>query len=136
MENKISLTVPGEPQGKLRPKWSPVGTYSPKKTVNYETYVKQLFASKYPDHVLLEGELILELMIFQLIPKSTSKRKKDLMIKGLIRPTKRPDIDNVIKTVFDALEGLAFKNDSQFIRVIASKFYSSQPKVEIFINGK
>ncbi|NVM21407.1 MAG: RusA family crossover junction endodeoxyribonuclease [Desulfobacterales bacterium] len=129
----ITLRVPGEPQGKLRPKWSPVGTYTPKKTINYETYIKQLFATKYPSFQPLEGELTLELGIYQTIPKSFSKKKKDLMERRIVRPTKRPDIDNVIKSVFDALEGLAYKNDSQFIEVAASKFFDLEPRLNIRI---
>lgn len=129
--DKLVLTVPGEPQGKQRPRWSKVGTYTPKKSLNYETYIKELFATKYPDFMPLESDLIMKLEIWLLIPGSASKKKKELMEKAIIRPAKRPDIDNVIKTVFDALEGLAFRNDSQIVTVIASKFYSHTPRLDV-----
>lgn len=133
MESKISLTVPGEPQGKQRARWSPHGTHTPQKTINYETYIKELFANKYRDFLPLESPLIMNLWIGLLIPKSTSKKKKMLMDEDFIRPIKRPDIDNIIKVVFDALQGLAFKNDSQFIQVLASKYYTEKPRLEIVI---
>lgn len=135
MESKISLTVPGEPQGKLRPRWSPVGTYTPKKTVDYETYIKETFAISYPDFRPLEGALMMKLEIWLMIPKSASKKRKKLMEERIIRPTKKPDFDNTIKTVCDALEGLAYKNDNQIVTSITHKFYSVRPRLEIEIYG-
>ena len=129
----IELLIPGEPQGKLRARVSKFGAYTPKKTVNYETYIKELFVIKYPDFIPLAGALIIELMAWLTIPKSTSKKRRGLMLKKIIRPTKRPDVDNILKTSMDALEGLAFKNDNQIATVLASKFYSDQPRLEITI---
>ena len=135
MENKVILTIPGEPQGKLRPRWSPVGTYTPKKTLNYEAYIKELFAVSYPEFIPLEGALMMKLEILLMIPKSTSKKKRKLMEERIIRPTKKPDFDNTIKTVCDALEGLAYKNDNQIVTSITHKFYSVRPRLEIEIYG-
>jgi len=134
-ESKISFIVPGEPQGKQRPRWSPVGTYTPTKTLNYEAYIKEMFAISYPEFTPLEGELTMKLEMWLTIPKSASKKKRNLMEERLIKPTKRPDIDNTIKTVLDALQGLAFRNDSQIVTVAASKFYSARPRLEIEIYG-
>jgi len=44
---EITLTIPGEPKGKQRPRWGKRGIYSSKDTVNYETYIKELFVAKY-----------------------------------------------------------------------------------------
>ena len=129
----IQLTIPGEPQGKQRPRWSPVGTYSPKKTVNYETYIKELFAIKYPDFVPVESVLEMELIIWLMIPASTSKRKKALMECGDLRPGKIPDVDNVLKVVMDALEKLAYKNDAKIVTAHQGKFYANKPHLDINI---
>jgi len=134
MEAKISLTIPGEPKGKQRPKWSPVGTYTPKKTVSYEAYIKELFAIKYPAFIPLDSALTMKIWMGLLIPKSTSKKKEGMMKMGIIKPTKRPDVDNVLKTVMDALEKLAYKNDSQIVRVVIDKNYSERPRLEITIS--
>ena len=133
MGSKIFLTIPGEPKAKQRPKWSPVGTYTPQKTLTYEAYIKELFVIKYPNFTLLQGELVIELKMFLTIPTSKSKKKKDLMREWLIRPTKIPDIDNVLKIVMDSLQSLAYKNDSQFIRGVVDKYYSDKPRLEINI---
>ena len=134
---KIELTVPGEPQGKLRAKAVRIGkhisTYTPDKTVKYETYIRELFATKYPEFVPLENALLLKFIAWVSIPKSTSKKKKILMQKGEIRPTKKPDIDNIFKVILDALQSLAFRNDSQFVAALPLKYYSERPRLEIKI---
>jgi len=135
MENKIVLTVPGEPQGKLRPRWSPVGTYTPTKTLNYEAYIKEMFALSYPEFTPLEGALRMQVIAWLMIPKSTSKKKQKLMEERVIRPAKKPDFDNIIKTVADALEGLAYKNDNQIVTCTIHKHYSVRPRLEIEIYG-
>ena len=130
----IHLAIPGEPQGKQRHKWSPRGTYSPKKTVNYETYIKELFAVKYPDFRPVESVLIMELQAWLMIPTSASKKKRKLMQDLALKPGKRPDIDNVIKVVMDALEKLAYKNDSQIVEAHLYKFYAERPRLDIRIS--
>ena len=129
----IILTIPGEPKGKQRPRWHKVGTYTPKETVDYETYIKELFVIKYPDFELLETALRLGLTAYLTIPKSKSQKKQALMESNDIKPTKNPDLDNILKIFLDALEGLAYKNDNQFVRIDAFKCYSSKPRLEISI---
>jgi len=129
---EITLTIPGEPKAKQRPKWFKHGIYTPKETVNYETYIKELFVAKYPDFVPLETALSLELIAYFTIPKSTSKKKHRLMRLHVIKPTKKPDLDNCIK-IIDALESLAYKNDNQFVAIVAKKHYSMRPRLEIRI---
>jgi len=134
MESKISLTIPGEPKAKQRPKWFKHGTYTPEKTVSYESYIKELFAIKYPDFIPIESALTAHLWAGLTIPKSVSKKKEGMMKLGIIKPTKRPDVDNILKTVMDALEKLAYKNDSQIVRVVMDKDYSERPRLEITIS--
>jgi len=137
-KNEITLTIPGEPQGKQRPKFFKTGkfqgTYTPKKTVTYEAYIKELFAINYPDFIPLESALKVQIWAGLSMPKSTSKKKEGMMKMGIIKPTKRPDVDNVLKLCLDALEGLAYKNDSQIVRVVMDKDYSERPRLEITIS--
>jgi len=134
MESKISLTIPGEPKAKQRPKWFKHGTYTPEKTVSYESYVKELFATKYSTFMPVGSALTLVIWAGLLIPKSASKKKVGMMKLGIIKPTKRPDVDNILKTVMDALEKLAYKNDSQICHVVIDKDYSERPRLEITIS--
>lgn len=54
-------------------------------------------------------------------------------LNGEHRPLTKPDIDNVIKVICDALNGIAYKDDTQIIKVTAEKFYSDEPKVIVEI---
>ena len=134
IEKKISLTIPGEPRGKQRPRWQKFGTYTPKETVSYEAYIKELFAIKYPDFIPLDSALTVKIWAGLLMPKSTSKKKEGMMKLGILEPTKRPDVDNILKAVMDALEKLAYKNDSQICHVVIDKDYSDRPRLEITIS--
>ena len=135
---KIVLTVPGNPQGKQRPKAKRMGQftgiYTPEKTVNYETYIKELFVTKYPDFMPLAGPLILHFIAYVSIPSSTSQKKKALMLDGLIIPEKTPDIDNILKIIMDALESVAYKRDSQIAVAVNVKLYSERPRLELKID--
>ena len=54
-----------------------------------------------------------------------------MMIEGVRRPTKKPDIDNVEKIILDALNGIAYDDDKQVVEEASSKLYSDVPRVEI-----
>ena len=62
-----------------------------------------------------------------------SKPKKEKAERGLIRPTVRPDIDNLVKIILDGLNGVAFMDDKQVIELYATKWYSAEPRTEIMV---
>jgi len=74
----IRLTVPGEPVAKGRPRVTKWGAYTPEKTKNYETLVRELYIIQH-GQTLLDGELSVDIKAYFTIPKSTSKKKKALM---------------------------------------------------------
>lgn len=123
--------------GKQRPKAQNMGKYihiyTPQKTINYENYIKYCYYESNQDkEPFINGEKLKAVIkIFQKIPISTSKKKANLMRLGIERPTKKPDIDNILKVVFDGLNGLAYKDDTQIIELEASKFYSDTPRIEL-----
>ncbi len=128
----IKLTIPGEPVAKGRPRVTRYGTYTPEKTKNYETLVKELYFMEH-GQTLLEGELSIDIKAYFRIPKSASKKRKRLMASGDMRPVKRPDWDNVGKIVTDALNGVAYDDDSQIVSATVEKYYSEEPRTEIKI---
>ena len=65
------------------------------------------------------------------IPKSWSKKKQALASDGEIKPTKKCDIDNIVKSVLDALNGVAYKDDKQVVCIYSTKKYSCMPRIEI-----
>ena len=143
MSDYIKFTILGEPVGKGRPKFSTVNghavAYTPKKTANYETLVKLAYQTAYPQCKPFDKGVQLRMQInayFQ-IPKSANKKKTAQMECGEVRPTKKPDCDNVVKAVCDALNGIAYYDDSQITEMHIGKYYSCSPRceVEIWRNG-
>lgn len=68
------------------------------------------------------------------IPKSTPKSRKEAMFEGIIKHTKRPDVDNMAKAVLDALNGIAWEDDSQIARLSITKEYAKEPYVYFYMH--
>ena len=133
-----SFTVYGTPVGKGRPRFRNAGkfvqTYTPEKTANYETLVKLAYQQEHGGEPLLTGALHMELLAYFPIPKSTSKKDRALMILGKNWHIKKPDSSNVLKAVEDALNGIAYADDSSICSMTIVKKYSDTPRVEIMIS--
>jgi len=129
----MELTVPGEPTAKGRPQFFNGHAVTPKKTLNYETLIKELFIINNPGFKLIQGPLEASIIAYFTIPKSFSKAKTKEALQGQLRPTKKPDADNIAKAILDALNGLAYDDDSHIVRLTVDKFYSDQPRVEVEI---
>lgn len=131
----MKFTIPGEPCGKARPRVVRTGNftraYTPKETVNYETLVKLEYQRQCGEAYISEGGIHMNIVARFAIPNSASKRKAMAMADGAIRPTKKPDCDNIIKIVCDALNGIAYKDDAQIVSVSIEKKYAIMPSVEV-----
>lgn len=127
------LTIDGVPVAKGRPRLGRYGTYTPKKTQEYEEYVKACWVSKYGAIQPAEQPLEVNIVFYMPIPKSYSKKQKVEILSGRLKHTKKPDIDNLIKSVLDALNGLAYADDSQIIKVTAVKRYAETGSTELTI---
>ena len=133
----VKFTVFGEARGKGRPRFSKVGryvrTYTDEMTINYETLVKLSYLESNCESFLNGEPLKSKITIYQQIPKSVSKKKYQKMLDREIAPTKKPDIDNVLKSLFDGLNGVAFKDDTQIVSLTCEKLYDVVPRVEVVI---
>lgn len=128
---EIKLTIPGEPVAKGRPRVTKSGiAYTPAKTAGYENLVKMCYMEQ-AGGVRLEGQIVCYMTAWFQIPASASKREKALMLEGTVRPTCRKDIDNIVKSVLDSLNGLAYYDDKQVVELHAHKKYSATPCVEL-----
>lgn len=141
---EVRFIVEGEPVGKGRPRFvarynAETGrsfgqAHTPEKTMVYENLVRveykaQTGGYRFDDNAMLD----MRIMAFFGIPKSKSKKVKQKMLEGKIRPTKKPDYDNVMKIVTDSLNDVAYKDDVQVVDAQCRKFYSDRPRVEIII---
>ena len=130
---RLSFEIPGKPGAKQRPRHTRNGhTYTPEETVNYENLVKVCFREKYPGFVPIDEAVVMDISAAFPIPESWSKKKKMLALKSDIYPRK-PDWDNIGKIVSDALNGIAYTDDSLVSMCVVSKYYSSYPHVSVTI---
>lgn len=132
----IQFTVYGEPvaQGRARAAMiaGHIRMYDPKKSSSYKDYVR-LVASEHAPAKLFDGALELQVKIFRPMPKAFSNKKKALAEQGGLRPTTKPDSDNYLKAIKDALKNVIWKDDSQVVDVTVGKWYSERPRVEVSI---
>lgn len=129
--------VPGKITGKARPRVNTITgrAYTPSNTKDYEMLIKQYFKVKYPHYETLEGRIKVEIIAYFAIPKATNKSQQKEMIENNISPTKKPDIDNIIKIILDALNKMAFKDDSQITKLEIEKVYAEEEKVYVKIES-
>lgn len=135
---QVRFTVLGEPKGKGRPRATVRGgfakVYTPKDTVMYENLVRLEYRQQCGDYMFPEGAVLdMRIAAFYSIPKSASKKKRKQMEDGSIRPVKKPDMDNVVKSIADSLNGVAYRDDTQIVDCAVRKFYSDKPRVVITI---
>ena len=64
-----------------------------------------------------------------------SKKFKEAALASKERPTKKPDADNIVKAILDALNGLMYKDDSCIVELHCIKYYSDVPRVEVYVDG-
>lgn len=86
------------------------------------------------DGPLLECALDVEYIFYRQIPKTASKKMRDKMIRGEIRPTTRNDRDNLAKFCSDCLIGIVIKDDSIIVDGPVRKYYAEKGKTLIKIN--
>ena len=131
MKKRISFTIEGEPTGKGRPRHGKYKTYTPHKTKAVENNIAYFYKVNVGHY--FDGYVKLKLDLYYSIAKSDSKKKKLMKLNNELRPNKKPDIDNVVKLVADALNEVAYKDDTQIIELECRKFYSDIPRIEITI---
>ena len=133
---QVGFVIAGPPIGKGRPRFNTKTGHAitPEKTANYETLVKwgyqmQCEGFRFDDEAMLDMRII----AYYPIPKSGTKMVLEKKRKNLLRPTKKPDCDNVVKVIADALNQVAYKDDAQIVDCQVRKFFSEKPRVEVTI---
>ena len=125
---RIEFSVPGV-RGKARPVVTRHGTYTPKESREYElliakSFCEAMFHAYAPGAWLMDGTYTVRIAAHYPVPKSWSKKKKLEAFAGALVPGK-PDLDNVIKSVLDGLNGVCFRDDKQVSKIEAEKHYSA-----------
>jgi Holliday junction resolvase RusA-like endonuclease len=137
MSFMVTFKVDADPVGKQRARYAKRGnfvqTYTPDKTRNYESLIKEAAIEAMGSSEPLETPVTLYLYIRAPIPKSLPKKRIEACLNGLEKPIKKPDASNVLKSVEDAMNGVVYKDDSQIVNIHVSKVYSSVSGVDVCI---
>lgn len=133
----LCFRVDGDPVAKGRPRFRKVGkfvsTYTPKKTKDFESIVAEAAKQAMGSSEALESPVRCYLYFHMPIPASYPKKRQEACKSGAERYTKKPDADNLGKSVTDAMNGIAYKDDSQIVALHITKVYSDTPGVEVML---
>ncbi len=119
-----NILIKIRPKAAPRPRVTRNGTYNPKGYTDYKKAISIISKTKFE---VKETALKMKIEFFFKVPKSWSKVKKE----NIPHHTSKPDVDNLVKSIKDALNGVAYKDDSQVISVFARKQYSDEDAVFI-----
>lgn len=109
--------------------------YTPKKTMDYELLVRTAALRAMLGRPVLTGPVFARINCVMPIPASWPKAKRQRALSGQLWPTSKPDLDNLKKAVFDAMNGVVYVDDSQVVGDAGWKRYGEQPRVEVTIRG-
>ena len=129
MSRQIEFRISGEPVAQGRPRFSRRGNfvkaYDPKKSRDAKQTVKYFATEAMKDEkmVPLEGPLSMRVEFGVALPKSDYRKRTP---RENAWSTKKPDLDNLVKTVKDACSGVVFLDDNQVVKVVAEKIQCAQ----------
>lgn len=134
----VQFFVPGKPQGKGRPRAVARGKfvrmYTPEKTASYESTVALAASQAMAGRPPIEGPVVATLFIALPIPASWSKKKQAQAVADQLLPVTKPDADNTVKAVFDAINGVVWADDTQVVDLLVRKRYRARPGVSVTIS--
>ena len=135
-EDMVQFTVLGKPFAKQRPRVAHRGRfstiYTPRETKLYEAKVKKQYLNAV-GNIKMDGPLIATIKGTFSPSKSTNKKTKKEMLEGNILHTQKPDCDNMGKICLDALNDVAYNDDSQICKLNIEKVYGEIDNVNIKI---
>jgi len=134
----IYFVIDGPVCPKGRPRFTRGGrAYTPKRTHDYETKVKDAYLREYPSGMAFKDEpLEMVLNVYMAVPKSFSKKKRDHMICFEYPTLHKGDADNFLKSIADACNGVVYTDDCQIVSAIVNKIWSETDKAEVTIREK
>jgi len=137
MSFMVMYIVYGEPVGKGRPRFARrgnfVSTYSPQKTKTYEDEIRMMAKAAMGSSEALDTPVTVAIYIRTGIPASFSKQKRKDALEGILKPTKKPDIDNIAKCFLDGMNDIVYLDDKQVVNLHITKLYAETPAVEVMV---
>ena len=131
----IAFTAYGDPVPKARARTysrnGKVRTVTPQQTVDYELSVKLAANQAMLYRRPFEGMIRVVIYIYVKIPARMKKQDRARALLGELHPITRPDIDNYIKTILDAMNETVINDDNQVTELVSYKRYSDRPRVDV-----
>jgi Holliday junction resolvase RusA-like endonuclease len=126
----IAVIVSGEPVAKGRARMTRRGfVYTPAATRKYEAHARLAAQLAMDGRPPIDVPVRVELLVELPVPASWSKRKAEAAITGGVRPTSRPDVDNYVKSILDAVNTIVVVDDAQVVDLHAMKRFGLSPKM-------
>lgn len=131
----LYFVVEGPAVGCQRPRFTRFTNriYTPSKTREYQKLVKTLAKAAIQGQEMFPGAVCVKIEVQMEPVKSMPKKNRLLALLGKIFPTKKPDLDNVVKSIFDGMNEVVFKDDCQVVDLHASKRYGPGSFVAVTI---
>jgi Holliday junction resolvase RusA-like endonuclease len=133
----LTYIVYGEPVGKGRPRFARRGkftsTYTPQKTKTYEDEIRMMAKAAMGASEPLDTPMTVAIYIRVGIPASYSKQKRKDALEGIIKPMKKPDLDNIAKCFLDGMNDIVYLDDKQVVNLHVTKVYAETPAVEVMV---
>lgn len=136
MKRQLAFEVLGPVVGKQRPRITKGGhVFTPKKTRDYEKRVMYAFRGKYKGHKTLKPDVpvSVQLEIEHAMPKSWSRRKQSEALGAPCLSGGQSDVDNIVKSVLDGLNGVVWHDDRQVWRITATQHWGAADGVTVMI---
>lgn len=134
----IEFEIKGKVKAKQSVKFTNNGIkYTPSDIKEYANWVKLCFMNTYKTWNIqnfANKPLKVIIDVYMPIPKNFNKKKYEQALKGEIRPTVKPDCDNIAKNINDALNGIVYPDDKQITCLTVNKYYSESEYVCVKIS--
>lgn len=130
----VTIRLAGVPVGKGRARFvrATGHAFTPEKTRNYESALRVAAGEAMIGRTPIEGPLTVSVMAAFPVPASWSKKKQQAALANLVRPTGKPDADNLLKAL-DALNQIVFRDDAQIVEAHVGKAYSATPELVVIV---
>jgi len=132
----VHFILNGDPRGKQRPRVANGHAYTPAETRLYERALQDVYVEQVRYSFGNITRVQMRIIAWYRIPKSATKAMREKMLSGDLRPIAKPDLDNVLKIVADALNGMAYADDKQINAMIIEKRYAEMPRLEVWLTDE
>ena len=133
----VTIELMGPPKGKGRPRFvrRTGHAYTPQPTRSYEAALRYAAQVKMGNYPPIEGAVRIEVLAAFPVPVSWPNNRRADALSGVVRPTSKPDADNLLKSLGDAFNGVVWRDDSQIVTALISKRYSDRPRLWVQVEA-